>query len=191
VTALRERAASTDASGAVDGWTPPLGFAAEVDERGATRLTVSAPPERLRDVHLALLGALEAPLSVLWRRVVDRRDPKPQGSPPADFVGVEIAHDRLLDALDPASGVVWEDARAECWVRGRRGDQVVLDGDGVMYAYPDDPAFRAALATAGVEERVGLATLGQRDYVRQWYHAEHDALEDALIAMLGLRATRR
>lgn len=188
---MRPRAASTDAAGLPDGWTPPLGFAAEVDDRGATRLVVSAPADNLRAVHLALIGAMEGPLGVLWRRVVDRRDPQPQGSPPRDFVGLELTHDRVYDALHAFRGAVWEDARAELWVRGRRGDQVVLDGDGALFAYPDDPAFRNALAEAGVNEVVGLSSLSQRDYVRQWYHAENDADEDGLIAALGLRAMGR
>ncbi len=185
---MRPRAASTSEDGVLDGWVPPLGFAAEIDPKGNTRLVISTPSDRLADVHLAVFGALEAPIGVLWRRVIDRADPKPNGSPPLDFVGLDLPAERVVAALQASGGLVWEDARGELWLRGARGEQVVLDADGVMYAYPDDPAFRDALASVGVAETTQLSTVAQRNYVQQWYHAECDAEEAALVASLGLLA---
>ncbi len=91
----------------------------------------------------------------------------------------------MLGALGEASPLIHGDARCEVWLRGGLGEQLVLDEDGLMYLYPDDPAFRDALAEAGVIE-ADVETLQDRDYVKHWFHAACDPVEAALIEGLGL-----
>lgn len=179
------KATSVTEDGQSDGWQVARGFWQEKDWGGTTRLVVSAPPDELRAVHKALLACLSAPVGFLYRQVVDRREPRPEGAPARDFVALELEPERLLAALDTASDLVWHDARAEYWARGAMGEQVVMDGDGLVYCYPDDPSFRDALAKVGLPEGK-VEVLTNRDYVRHWFQAGCDAQEDALIASLGL-----
>jgi hypothetical protein len=176
---------SVTEQGEPDGWTPTAGFVRDVGRQGETQVIVSAPAEQLAAVHRALVAALEGPLSVLYRQVVDRRSPRPQGAPPKDWVAVGLAPAKVLEVLEGSAGVVYHDARCELWVRGRLGDQVVLDADGLIYCQPDDPVFEDALRAAGLAEGVEQTIL-DRDYARHWFHAEHDAQEDALRASLGM-----
>ena len=76
------KAVSVDEQGQPDGWALGAGFFGEFDGGGATRLIVAVPPAWLRRVHLELVGVLEPPLSVLYRQVVDRVSPRPEGTPP-------------------------------------------------------------------------------------------------------------
>ena len=62
----------------------------------------------------------------------------------------------------------------------------VMDQDGVLYCYPDDPSFRDVLEAAGVHER-SVQTLADRDYVKHWFHAECDEHEAGLMQDLGLQ----
>lgn len=183
--ALGPKATSVTLEGEDDGFVIEPGYRGESDHQGTTRLVASVPTERLAEVHHALLGALGEPFGVLYRQKVDRQNPRPNGAPPKDFVGLELPRDRVLTALTHAAPLVYHDARCEVWVRGRHGDQVVLDADGVLYAYPDDPAFRDALDAVGLPERQ-VPIMADRDYVKHWFHASNDPLEDALIAALGL-----
>jgi hypothetical protein len=95
-----------------------------------------------------------------------------------------------LAALELCAPLVYSDARCEIWIRGRMGEQVVLDHDGVLFCYPDDPAFRAALDQAGVPA-VDVEMMHERDYVKHWFRAEADPLEEELARLLGLSAHRR
>jgi hypothetical protein len=182
---MKPRAASTDGNSLEDGFTPEPAFFGEMDPRGGTRLVVSVPGDRLRAVHEALLAQLKPPLGVLWRQVIDRKKPRPNGSPPIDHVGLDLSFERVLAALRACGPVVYEDARAELWIRGKLGEQLILDQDGLVYAYPDDPVFRDALEALGLTDK-DVPTLAKRDFVKHWYHAEHDALEARLVADLGL-----
>ena len=183
---MRPRATSVTVDSEPDGWQPDPGFASEMDPAsGNTRLLVQVGPRFLPRVHLALVRALEAPLSVLYRQQIDRNDPRPEGAPPKDFVALELGHDKVVAAMEAHPGVVWEDARAELWVRGGFEEKVVLDQDGLLYCYPDDPVFRDVLMGFGLEER-DLHTLLDRDYVKHWYYAENDAQEVGLVEALGL-----
>ncbi len=182
----RAKASSCHRTGELDGWEVCLGFAAEMDTSGSTRLCVTAPEDDLPRVHLALLRCLRPPLHVLYRQRIDRRDPKPNGHPGRDFVALELPADRVLEAVERASTLLHRDARCELWVRGAYQEQVVLDQDGTLYCYPDDPVFRDALEEAGVSEVDSLTTLEGRDYVRHWFRAEADPEEDVFLAALGM-----
>jgi len=182
---LGPKATSVTQEGAPDDFVIEAGYRGEDDGRGTTRIVASVPTERLASVHAQLVRALGTPVGVLYRQKVDRRDPKPNGAPPRDFIALELPADVVLEALSEAAPLVYHDARCEVWLRGRLGDQVVLDADGVLYCYPDDPAFRDALDACGVPVRE-VPTMADRDYVKHWFHAENDALEDALVARLGL-----
>jgi hypothetical protein len=183
------KARSVNREGEDDGFVVEPGWSAQMTPDGQTRLVVSVPVGDLPRVHEALASALAPPLSLLYRQKIDRRAPRPEGSPPRDFVGVDLALDRVLDALRRAALLVYADARCEVWLRGGLGEQLVLDEDGTLYCYPDDPAFRDALAEASVPAE-DVATVGDRDYVRHQFHAEADPLEDQLIAGLQLTEHR-
>ena len=178
------KATSVRQDGEPDGFAIGAGWWAERGPEGVTRLIVSAPPDRLAAAHKALLGVLRSPLGFLYRQVIDRRNPRPEGAPPRDFVALEVPAAEVLAAFEASAGLVWHDARAEYWVRGADADQVVLDGDGLIYCYPDDVAFRDVLAGLLPEGKVG--TMAERDYVRHAFLTEADPQEDALIAALGL-----
>lgn len=180
------KAESVTMEGAPDGWTPEAGYHGELDRRGPTRLVISVPHERLQAVHTALVHACKPPLSLLYRQKVDRADPKPQGAPPRDFVAVELKAERLLSALAAHAPLVYSDARAEIWIKGALGEQLVMDQDGVLYCYPDDPGFRDVLEANGVPE-ASVQSLADRDYVKHWFHAECDSHETGLLQDLGLQ----
>lgn len=183
--ALTPKATSVTKEGEDDGFVIEPGYRGESDHQGTTRIVASVPTDRLQEVHAALARALGDRLGLLYRQKVDRRDPKPNGSPPRDFIALELPRDAVLEALSEAAPLVYHDARCEVWLRGVYGDQVVLDTDGVLYCYPDDPAFREALDACGLPLR-HVPTLAERDYVKHWFHASNDAIEDAFLARLGL-----
>ncbi|MBW1878297.1 MAG: hypothetical protein JRJ84_08050 [Deltaproteobacteria bacterium] len=179
------KASSVRQDGEPDDFCIGSGFWGERDPGGTTRLVVSVPPERLGALHQVLVGALQAPLGLLYRQVVDRRNPRPQGAPPRDQVALELPTERVLAVLQRYAPLVYHDARGEYWLRGALGEQIVLDGDGLLFCYPDDPAFRDVLEAAGLAEGK-LETLQDRDYVKHCFHAECDALEDRMVSELGL-----
>jgi len=179
------KASSVHRDGEPDGFAIGTGFWGERDPGGTTRLVVSVPAGRLADLHRGLVSALRAPLGVLYRQVVDRRNPRPEGAPPRDHVALDLPVERVLAALEQCAPLVYHDARAEYWLRGALGEQLILDGDGLLYCYPDDPAFREVLETAGIPEGK-VETLQERDYVRHAFRAECDVQEDRFLSALGL-----
>lgn len=176
---------SVTAEGEPDGYQVPHAYYGELAGEGMTRLVVSTPLETLQTVHEALIAELTPPLGFLYRRKVDRRNPKPSGSPADDYVGLEMSPERVLEALRGSKGVVYHDGRCEVWVRGAMQAQVILDEDGVLYAYPDDPAFRAAVDAQGLTE-APVRTMADVDYPKRWFHGEHDEAEERLIGALNL-----
>jgi len=179
------KAESVTEQGQPDGFQIGTGWERQVGSGGDTRLLVSVPTDRLAQVHLALLAGLEAPLTLLYRRKVNRQAPRPNGSPPEDFLAPDLSLDEVRAALTTAADLVWHDARCEVWVRGVMGEQVILDQDGVLYAYPDDPSFRDILQEQRVPEDSEVPVLLDRDYVKHWYHASCDGLELALLRELA------
>lgn len=178
------KAESVDSADQPDGFVADVGFVSQTEPGMPTRLLVSVPPDHLERVHRELIAACEGPFGVLYRRRINRARPAPEGAPPRDFLALGVGKDRLL-AVVAGSGLLYDDARGDLWLRGRRGEQVILDGDGLIYTYPDDLGFRDALLANGLEERP-LRTLLDRDRVKQYYRAENDAAEADLIARLGL-----
>ncbi len=179
------KAMSVSHDGEPDGWEQPLGWYAEITPHGDTRLTVAAPPGALGRTHLALVKAMASPVSVLYRQKVDRREPRPQSAPPRDFVAREVPLEKVLEVVEATSELLHHDARCELWLQGALGERLVLDEDGVIYVYPDDPSFRDALAAAEVGE-ADVDLISDRDYVKHWFHAACDRLEDEIIDRLGL-----
>ena len=179
------KAQSVTKEGESDGFEVPTCWYPERDSAGTTRLIISAPPDHLERAHRLLLSATTEPLQMLYRQVVDRRDPKPQGGPSRDFVGLGLSKKELLDAMASAGDLLYADARGEFWVRDAAGSQIVLDADGLLFAYPDDVAFRDALQQAEIElER--KPTVAERDYVRHSFLSSADTQEDTLIQELHL-----
>ena len=179
------KAESVLESGAPDGWVAETGWWADFAPEGGTRLVIAVPVERLREVHLALVRTLGSRVGFLYRQKVDRKNPRPNGSPARDFLSMDVALDRVLAQIDARSTLLHHDARGEVWVRGSLGEHVILDEDGVLYAYPDDPSFRDVLSALDIPER-RVETVAERDYVKHWFRAEADADEDALITALNL-----
>lgn len=180
---LPPKAESVTAQGASDGFSPPLAYEPQVLPGGYTRLLVSAPSDRLADVHQALITALEAPYRVLYRQLTDRGTgqlPKPR-----DWLAAEIKPDRLSSALKAASSLIYHDGRHQLWIRGVGPEQVVLEEIGMLFAYPDDPAYRDALDEAGVPMRKA-PNMAERDYVKVNFLAEADAEEREFIQALGM-----
>ena len=164
---------SVDAQGNPDGFTPPALFSPQVAPDGTTRLLVSAPDELIAQAHSALISVLEGPLGVRYLQLIDRRNEKDQREKPRSWVALDVAEDRLVEQLGKSHELAYLDGRAQLWVRGRLGDQVILDELGMLYAYPDDPAFRRALEAIGVNEGTGH-TLADRDYLKVEFLAAAD-----------------
>jgi hypothetical protein len=178
---LPPKASSVTVEGHPDGWVPPRSYRAQVAPDGATRLVVSVPLEELRAVHLRLLEALGSPLGVRYLRLTDRRSgqlPKPE-----NLVRMDVPATEVVAALDASAGLVWHDGRHQLWVRGAYGEQVVLDELGVLYCYPDDPAFREALGDLPCTDALGM---DGRDYVKVGFLQEADAEEARLIEVLRM-----
>lgn len=180
---LPPKAVAVTRDGAPDPRPVARGFRSQVAPDGSTRLVVNVPPEELATVHLRLLDALSAPVSVRYVQLTDRRTGQvhPQ---PRTFVAMDLPAAIVRAALEAAAALVWHDGRHQLWLRGRFGEQVVLDELGVLYGYPDEPAFRDALGDVPETEAVGL---DGRDYVKVNFLAEADAQEDAFIAALSLQ----
>jgi hypothetical protein len=70
------------------------------------------------------------------------------------------------------------------WIQGKGEDKIILEETGVMYAYPDDPAFRDVLANLGVAEGKS-ETMADRDYVRVNFRSECDAMEGRFRQAIG------
>lgn len=173
------KAISVTPDGEPDGWVPPRAWRVQVAPDGSTRLVVSVPAAELPEVHLRLLAVLGTPLSLRYLQLTDRR--RGQLPRPRSFVRMEAPAAHLLAGLQARGALVWGDGRHQLWIRGRLGEQVVLDELGVLYCYPDDPAFREALGGIDAGEQLGL---DGRDYVKVMFLAEADAEEAALLAEL-------
>ncbi len=182
------KAESVTAEGDPDGWVATPGYLLD-DSGGTTRLVVSVPSAFLQSFHREILRVITPPLSFLYRQRVDRKEPKANGAPPRDWLALDLPAEVVLAALEECADLVYHDARCEIWVRGRRGEQVVLDPDGLVFIYPDDPLFRDICTGYGLAEDREIETMGDRDYVKHWFHAENDALEAGLIAGLELQET--
>jgi hypothetical protein len=175
------KAVSVSKSGEPDGWVPSRSFRAQVAPDGTTRLVIGVPPDELASTHLALVRALGSPVSLRYVRLTDRQ--KGQLPQPESFVRMDLPADTLLAALAARPALFWGDGRHQTWIRGRFGEQVVLDELGVLYCYPDDPSFRDALGDLPESKAVGM---DGRDYVKVNFLAEADAQEASLLSELGL-----
>lgn len=175
------KARSVTQAGHPDGFVPPRAWRRELLPDGS-RLVVSVPPEELEATHLRLLRALGDKLGLLYVQLTDRA----QGQLPRPLrrVALELPVERVVAALQARRELAWWDGRHQLWARGIYGDQVVLDELGMLYAYPDDPSFRAALE--GIPEAT-VPTMDQRDYVKVSFLAVADAQEQGLWEELGLR----
>lgn len=179
------KAQSVTKDGDVVPFQPPALYYPEVAPGGATRLVVSAPLGTIQEVHKAIIRAFQPPLQVLYRQVVNRQAPKPQGEPSRDFVGLGLDAHEVVDAIDAADKLFHEDARAELWVRDAADARVVLDCDGLLFIYPDDVAARDAIVSVGLPlDR--KPTIANCDYVRHNFLSEADALEEGFIEGLHL-----
>lgn len=176
------KAVSVTVEGHPDGWQSPRGLRAQTAPDGNTRLVVYVPPDELRSVHERLIEALGGPISVRYLRLTDRT--KGQLPKPVTYVRMDAPVADVRAALADAEALVWRDGRHQLWLRGRFGEQVVLDELGVLYCYPDDPSFREALADLPETTAVGM---DGRDYVRVQFLPEADAQEEALIARLSMQ----
>lgn len=180
------KAESVQRDGTPDGFVPDVGFISQTEPGMPTRLLISVLPDDLARVHQALVGACAGPLSVRWVQKVDRANPRPENAPPREFLALGVDADLLMSLLFECAGLLYDDGRGELWVRGRRGEQVILDGDGLLYTYPDDVLFRGVCAALGLAEGP-VKTLLDRDFVKQWYRAPYDAQEKALVQRLSLQ----
>ncbi|TNE92287.1 MAG: hypothetical protein EP330_02165 [Deltaproteobacteria bacterium] len=184
------KAQSVTVESTPDGWDIEPGYHGEMSLDAGTRLIVSAPSAQLAEVHQDLVRALAEPLSFLYRQKIDRRAVADGETPnttlkPRDFIALDLSHGEVLAALELASDLVYHDARGEFWIRGGAGEQLVMDSDGILYAYPDDPSFRDVAEKHGLFE-ADITTLANRDYVKHFFHAEADVAEDALLKTLRL-----
>ena len=179
---LPPKSTSVLPTGEPDGWAPPRAFRSQTAPDGSTRLVVSVPPEELRHVHLNLLRALGDRVGVLYVQLTDRT--QGQLPKPVKRVALDVRIDRLVTVLDERATLIWHDGRHQLWCRGAMEDQVVLDELGVLYTYPDDPAFRDVLADIPELPTVGM---DGRDYVRVNFEASADEMERTLWAELAMR----
>ena len=182
-TPLPPKAQSVRADGSPDGFEPPDLYAVQVLQGGYTRLRISCGWARLPAVHQALEGMLRPPLKVLYVVLTDRQ--KGQLEKPEQMVAIELSREQVLGTLQERAALVYGDGRHQLWIAGRGQEQVVLEEVGVIYAYPDDPAFRDALDAQGVPEATGQ-TLAERDYVKVNFVASADPMEEELRRRLGM-----
>ncbi len=180
------KAVSVTEAGEPDGFVPPLLFAGEIAPDGTTRLLVSAGPDRLQEVHRAIVSGLESPLGILWVQLVDRVSGEEHQADPRRWLSMEIDKERLVEALTDCAGLLYRDGRGQLWIRDAYGQQVVLDELGLVYAYPDDPSVRSVLAELGIPEE-SSPTMADRDYVRVEYRADADEEEKTLLTTLGMQ----
>ena len=178
-----EKAQSVTAGGEPDGFVPPKAWRLETFPDGHTRLVISVPPAELQATHLALLETLTGPLGLRYVQLTDRASgqlPAPQGR-----VAMGLTKATVRAAMEARPTLLWSDGRHQVWLRGELGETVILDELGLLYASPDDPSFRDALAALGVPERT-VPTMDKRDYVRVSFVAEADVEEASLWQHLNM-----
>ena len=179
------KAYSVTEDGEPDGFEDPLLYAREIGPDGTTRILVSTGPERLQEIHYALIRGMTPPLGVLYVQLVDRVTGRDQNAEPKRWLSLEQPVERVLQAFDEADLLLYRDARAQVWVRGALGEQIILDELGLLYAYPDDPSFVEILEGCQVPQQT-VPTLADRDYVRVAFCSEADSQEQALLQALNL-----
>lgn len=176
---METKARSVTKEGEPDGWVAPRGFRAQVASDGTTRLVVSAPPDEIPAIHGRLLAALGTPVSVRYVRLTDRVHG--QLEKPESYVRMDMPRAQLEELLAERPALIWRDGRHQLWVRGKFGEQLVLDEIGAIFCYPDDPSFREAMGDLPETKAVGI---DGRDYVKVHFVAEADEQERSLLAML-------
>ncbi len=181
---MNPKARSVTAEGQPDGWIAPTSYRAQVAPDGTTRLVVAVPAEAVAGVHTGLIAVLGARVDVRYVQLTDRA--VGQLPKPVSWVAMDLPTEDVLVALHAAAALIWEDGRHQLWIRGRREDSVVLDELGMLYTYPDDPAFRDLLAVSGIPLSPQLGLDG-RDYVRVELLKDADALESTFIETLRMR----
>lgn len=185
------KALSVRQDGQPDGFVPPDVYTPQVLQGGYSRLRISCAPSRLPALHQELVALLQPPLKVLYVQLTDRATGQlPQ---PRQLVGVDLERDLVLGALAQLRTLVYEDGRHQLWVKGAgKGEQVVLEELGVVYAYPDDPASREVCERHGLRaDPAGkVPTMAERDYVMVSFRSEADSEEMRLIWTLGLQEWR-
>ena len=103
--------------------------------------------------------------------------------------GVSKAAFVLFAALEDYAQLFFHDGRAELWVHGDHSEeQLVLDDMGMIFAYPDDFAFRECLAEIGWPEMPPhrIEMMSDRDYVRVNLQPQVDELERVFLERFGV-----
>tara|TARA_B110000037_G_C17040895_1_gene473586 strand:+ start:504 stop:1076 length:573 start_codon:yes stop_codon:yes gene_type:complete len=179
------KAYSVDENGAPDGFEIPNLFSPQVAPDGTTRILVSAARDMIEAAHKALVGVLDGPLGVRYVQLIDRRNEKDLRENPRGFVALDKTASDVEQAIEKSRKLLYDDARSQLWIKGLMGDQIVLDELGMLYAYPDDPSFRNALSSIGINEGAAT-TLADRDFVKVEFEAGCDQVEDDLILLLRM-----
>lgn len=184
---LPPKASSVTADGKPDDFVPPTAWRVDVERDGRTRLVLSCAPERLESLYFELLALLDGPIGVMYVQLTDRRAGQHHQGKPRRFVGVDRPLPRVVATLRRCPELLFRDGRHQLWLRGKFGEQLVLDELGMIYLYPDDPAFRERLEALGVPGQDKLKTMAERDYVRVEMQAIADPQEAILLAELSLQ----
>jgi len=179
------KAYSVDEKGIPDGFEIPNLFSPQVAPDGTTRLLVSASRETIEAAHKALIGVLDGPLGVRYVQLIDRPNDRDLRDSPRGFVALDKSVGDVEQAIEKSRLLLYDDARCQLWVKGLMGDQIVLDELGMLYAYPDDPSFRSALTSIGINEGTAT-TLADRDFVKVEFEATCDRVEEELIVLLQM-----
>ena len=182
------KAYSVDENGAPDGFKVPNLFSPQVAPDGTTRLLISASRDNIEAAHKSLLGVLDGPLGVRYVQLIDRSNEIDRRENPRGFVALDKGVDEVKKAIEMSRKLLYDDARCQFWVKGLMGDQIILDEFGMLYAYPDDPSFRNALSSIGINEGAA-STLADRDFVKVEFDAECDRVETQLISLLRMVET--
>ena len=182
------KALSVREDGQLDDFVSPCIFTRRVLSGGYTRLEISSTPDKIGIVFKVLCDRITFPCKLRYVKKIDASGPR-QLDPPESYAAVEVSKSRLQSALESYGELFFHDGRCELWVHGDNADeQVVLDDLGVIYAYPDDFAFREALAEIGWPElpphKAEMMT--NRDYVRVNLQPTLDELEQQFLQHFGL-----
>jgi hypothetical protein len=130
---------SVTEEGEAEDYQPPLCWRGEVAPDGMTRLVISAPPEKLRALTMALAEGLSSPISVRWLQMVDRRK-ELQHPKPRSFVAVDKPKSQVLASMRRCATLLFDDGRGQLWLRGKFREQLMLDELGMIWVYPTIPA---------------------------------------------------